>query len=81
MPQIEAFVKSDRPKKFPNLTIKHIPAQNPIIKLMDVDGNVEQTLAINKWDTDTIEEFLSTHLEPATPATQLRKWDRKINLF
>jgi hypothetical protein len=60
---IPAFVKSDRPKAFPNLTIKHINGQSPIIKLLDKDGNVDQTLAINKWDTDTIVEFLSTYLE------------------
>ncbi|KAF4519560.1 hypothetical protein B566_EDAN004764 [Ephemera danica] len=44
-PQIQAFIKSDRPNKFRNLQIRYV-------------------LAIEKWDTDTVEEFLKTHLEP-----------------
>jgi hypothetical protein len=36
-----AFVKSDRPAKFPNLQIKYVRGLDPIIKLMDKDGNVQ----------------------------------------
>ncbi|XP_063229769.1 selenoprotein F [Bacillus rossius redtenbacheri] len=61
-PQIQAFVKSDRPAKFPNLQIKYVRGLDPIIKLMDKDGSVKDILAIDKWDTDTVEEFLKTHL-------------------
>nr|CAD7447380.1 unnamed protein product [Timema bartmani]CAD7458266.1 unnamed protein product [Timema tahoe] len=61
-PQIQAFVKSDRPSKFPNLQIKYVRGLDPIIKLMDKDGNIQDVLAIEKWDTDTVEEFLKTHL-------------------
>nr|CAD7431070.1 unnamed protein product [Timema monikensis] len=57
-----AFVKSDRPSKFPNLQIKYVRGLDPIIKLMDKDGNIQDVLAIEKWDTDTVEEFLKTHL-------------------
>jgi len=35
----------------------------PEIKLIDADGGVAETLSITKWDTDTIVEFLQTHLE------------------
>jgi len=35
----------------------------PQITLIDEDGGVAETLSINKWDTDTIVEFLQTHLE------------------
>jgi hypothetical protein len=65
MPQIEAFVKGDSPKKFTNLKIKHVPGALPTIKMYNKEGEVEQTLSISKWDTDTIEEFLTTHLEGA----------------
>ncbi|XP_050425457.1 selenoprotein F [Adelges cooleyi] len=62
-PQIQAFLKSDRPKKYPNLTIRYVRGLDPIIKLMDNNGNVQEVLAIERWDTDTVDEFLSTHLE------------------
>lgn len=62
-PQIQAFVKSDRPAKFPNLQIKYVRGLDPIIKLMDKDGIVKDTVAIEKWNTDSVEEFINTHLE------------------
>lgn len=34
-----------------------------IIELLNHKFNL-QVLAIEKWDTDTVEEFLKTHLEP-----------------
>ncbi|XP_047546100.1 selenoprotein F [Vanessa atalanta] len=61
-PQIQAFVKSDRPAKFPNLQIKYLRGLDPIIKLLDKDGIVRDTVAIEKWNTDSVEEFLNTHL-------------------
>ncbi|CAO1297489.1 unnamed protein product [Diamesa tonsa] len=62
-PQIQAFVKSDRPSKFPNLTIKYVRGLDPHVKLLDKKGNVVETLSITKWNTDTIQEFFETHLE------------------
>ncbi|XP_022194947.2 selenoprotein F [Nilaparvata lugens] len=62
-PQIQAFVKSDRPAKFPNLQIRYVRGLDPIIKLIGKDGDVEEVLAIEKWNTDSVEEFLNTHLE------------------
>ncbi|CAD0198823.1 unnamed protein product [Chrysodeixis includens] len=62
-PQIQAFVKSDRPAKFPNLQIKYVRGLDPIIKLLDKDGVVKDTVAIEKWNTDSVEEFLNTHLD------------------
>ena len=62
-PQIQAFVKSDKPAKFPNLQIKYVRGLDPIIKLLDKDGIVKDTVAIEKWNTDSVEEFLKTHLE------------------
>lgn len=61
-PQIQAFIKSDRPKKYKNLSIKYVRGLDPIIKLYDAENKVEDVLDIHKWDTDSVDEFLSTHL-------------------
>ncbi|XP_020298961.1 selenoprotein F [Pseudomyrmex gracilis] len=61
-PQIQAFIKSDRPKKYKNLSIKYVRGLDPIIKLYDAENRVEDVLDIHKWDTDSVDEFLSTHL-------------------
>ncbi|XP_011148517.2 selenoprotein F [Harpegnathos saltator] len=61
-PQIQAFIKSDRPKKYKNLSIKYVRGLDPIIKLYNVENRVEDILDIHKWDTDSVDEFLSTHL-------------------
>lgn len=61
-PQIQAFIKSDRPAKFPNLIIKYLRGADPIVKLLDEHENVVETLSITKWNTDTVEEFFETHL-------------------
>ncbi|KAL1518344.1 hypothetical protein ABEB36_001981 [Hypothenemus hampei] len=62
-PQIQAFIKSDRPAKFPNLQIRYVRGLDPIIKLYDKDGHLQETVAIEKWNTDSVDEFLSTHLD------------------
>ncbi|XP_015378381.1 PREDICTED: 15 kDa selenoprotein-like, partial [Diuraphis noxia] len=41
-PQIQAFIKSDRPNKYPNLTIRYVRGLDPLIKLMDSNGNVQE---------------------------------------
>ncbi|XP_076622740.1 selenoprotein F [Colletes latitarsis] len=61
-PQIQAFIKSDRPSKYKNLQIKYVRYLDPIIKLYDADNKVEDILDIHKWDTDSVDEFLATHL-------------------
>ncbi|KAL1381016.1 hypothetical protein pipiens_013771 [Culex pipiens pipiens] len=65
-PQIQAFIKSDRPLKFPNLTIKYVRGLDPIVKLMDERGTVKETLSITKWNTDTVQEFFETRLTKMT---------------
>ncbi|XP_043795550.1 selenoprotein F [Apis laboriosa] len=61
-PQIQAFIKSNRPNKYKNLQIKYVRGLDPIIKLFDADNKVEDILDIHKWDTDSVDEFLATHL-------------------
>ncbi|CAL8144882.1 unnamed protein product [Orchesella dallaii] len=74
---VQAFVKSDRPGKFPNLQVKYLGGQMPQIRLIDADGN-EETLSITKWDTDTIVEFLQTHLEAPEPERDDNTSDNEI---
>ena len=59
----EAFVKSDRPAQYPGLQVKYVRGADPIIKLMDENKQVVETLSIEKWNTDSVEEFLGEHLK------------------
>ena len=43
---MQAFIKSDRPARYPGLTIKYVRGADPIIKLLDEDESVAETLAI-----------------------------------
>ena len=45
-PQVAAFIKSERPSRYPGLTIKYVRGADPIIKLLDEDESVAETLAI-----------------------------------
>lgn len=44
------------------MQIKYVRGLDPIIKLFDKDGHLKETVAIEKWNTDSVEEFLNTHL-------------------
>lgn len=50
-------MKSDKPDKFPGLTVKYVRGADPVIKLMAEDGSVQQTLGIEKWDTDAYKKL------------------------
>ena len=58
MPPLNSF------RRYPGLTIKYVRGADPIIKLLDEDESVAETLAVDKWNTDSVEEFLSIYLEP-----------------
>ena len=58
----KAFIRGDKSRKFPNLSVKYMRGAEPVIKLLDADGEVADELNIQKWDTDTIDEFLTQHL-------------------
>lgn len=61
-PQIEAFVKSDKPNQFPNLEVRYRRGADPTIRLMDENRAVVEELGVEHWNTDTIEEFLKEKL-------------------
>ncbi len=62
-PQVQAFIKSDRAERYPGLTIKYVRGADPVIKLLDEEEDEVESLAIDKWNTDSVEEFLDLYLE------------------
>lgn len=62
-PQVQAFIDSERPAQFPGLNIQYVRGADPFIKLMDSAGHVKEELAIDKWNTDSVEEFLRLRME------------------
>ncbi|KAI7686480.1 hypothetical protein SSS_06930 [Sarcoptes scabiei] len=61
-PQVKAFIRGEKPQKYSNLKIKFVRGALPILKLLDDRHNLVDELNIQKWDTDTIDEFLSQHI-------------------
>ena len=39
-PQVQAFIKSDRPERYKGLTIKYVRGADPVIKLLDDEEDV-----------------------------------------
>ncbi|VDD87943.1 unnamed protein product [Enterobius vermicularis] len=63
-PQVQAFVKSDMVRQWgPRVKVRHVRGTLPTIKLKDIFGETQRTLNVEKWDTDTITEFLNMWLE------------------
>uniref|UniRef100_A0A3B4ZJX7 Selenoprotein F n=1 Tax=Stegastes partitus TaxID=144197 RepID=A0A3B4ZJX7_9TELE len=58
-----SFVRSDKPKMFKGLQIKYVRGSDPVLKLLDDNGNIAEELSILKWNTDSVEEFLSEKLD------------------
>ncbi|XP_051170348.1 selenoprotein F [Leptopilina boulardi] len=60
-PQIEAFINSDLPNNFKNLQIRFVNGLDPMIRLYEDNVKVDD-VDIHKWNTDSVNEFLSTYL-------------------
>ncbi|MBZ3891668.1 Ras-related protein Rab-1B [Sciurus carolinensis] len=41
----------------------YVRGSDPVLKLLDDNGNIAEELSILKWNTDSVEEFLSEKLE------------------
>ncbi|KAK1786284.1 hypothetical protein P4O66_017974 [Electrophorus voltai] len=61
--KVRSFVRSEKPKMFKGLQIKYVRGSDPVLKLLDDHGNIAEELSILKWNTDSVEEFLSEKLE------------------
>ncbi|CAG2182665.1 unnamed protein product, partial [Oppiella nova] len=59
------FIK-ERGRKFGSFSHRHVGGAYPILKLLDSGGRVVDELNIQKWDTDTIDQFLTEHLVSAS---------------
>uniref|UniRef100_A0AAN0IC48 Selenoprotein F n=1 Tax=Amphimedon queenslandica TaxID=400682 RepID=A0AAN0IC48_AMPQE len=62
-PHIQGFVKGNAPSQFPSLKIKYMRGADPTLKLLDDNQAVVDTLSIDKWDSNTLEEFLKEKLQ------------------
>ncbi|KAE9547956.1 hypothetical protein FO519_008833 [Halicephalobus sp. NKZ332] len=63
-PQVNAFVKSEMKDQWGSkLKIRHVRGILPTVVLKSADGRPQKSLNIEKWDTDTITEFLNDWLE------------------
>ena len=61
---VSAFVKSEMKDQWgAKLKIRHVRGTLPTIVLKSADGRPQRSLNIEKWDTDTITEFLNDWLE------------------
>eukprot|EP00794_Sanderia_malayensis_P016167 gene16167-17789_t len=49
-------------KRYMAATLKYVRGLDPVLMLHDEHHNVKDELSIDKWDTDTIEEFLKEKL-------------------
>ena len=55
-------MKGSGKDKYPRLQVRYKKGASPTLKLLDDTNTVQDTLAIDRWDTDTIEEFLTEKL-------------------
>lgn len=60
---IKAFVRSDRPSKYGNLEVQYVRGKDPTLVLYDESNNQVDSLSIDKWTTDTVEEYLNEILK------------------
>lgn len=49
-------------RQFPNLEIKYERGADPEIRLLDESKQVVESLGIDNWNTDSVEEFFREHL-------------------
>lgn len=69
--KIELWLKkkviSNRNRSFPNtfflVPLQYVRGSDPVLKLLDDEGNISEELSILKWNTDSVEEFLSEKLD------------------
>ena len=65
-PQVQAFVQSDRPSKYSNFQVSYVRGKEPTLILYDENDEEIQSLSIDKWTTDTVEEYLNEILKPSS---------------
>ncbi|MBN3289816.1 SEP15 protein, partial [Polypterus senegalus] len=61
--QLEPFCRKCCQEEAQLETKKYVRGSDPVLKLLDDNGNISEELSILKWNTDSVEEFLSEKLE------------------
>lgn len=51
------------PLSFSPPSLQYVRGSDPVLKLLDDGGNIAEELSILKWNTDSVEEFLSEKLD------------------
>ncbi|GMT23858.1 hypothetical protein PFISCL1PPCAC_15155, partial [Pristionchus fissidentatus] len=63
-PQIQAFVRKNMESAWNGkVRVKHVRGVRPQVVLKDSSGNARQALNVEKWDTDTLIDFLNQWIE------------------
>lgn len=44
------------------MNVEYARGASPTLILSDAEGNEVETLSLEKWDTDTVKEYLREHL-------------------
>jgi len=62
-PQIKAFINDEKAdRQFKNMNVEYARGASPTLILLDAEGTEVETLSLEKWDTDTVKEYLREHL-------------------
>jgi len=56
---VQAFIQSDRASKYENFKISYVRGKDPTLVLYDENDEEVESLGIDKWTTDTVEEYLN----------------------
>ncbi|ESN96235.1 hypothetical protein HELRODRAFT_163279 [Helobdella robusta] len=55
-------IRKLKPKQFPGLEIRYVRGADPTVKLMNENRETVEVLGVDKWNTDSIEEFFKERL-------------------
>lgn len=62
-PQIKAFINDEKKdQKFANLKVEYARGASPTLILRNEQDEEVESLSVEKWDTDTVREYLVQHL-------------------
>lgn len=59
---MKEFIKGGGAARFSSLRVKYVKGAAPVLKLLDGTDTIQDSLSLDKWDTDTIAEFLREKL-------------------
>lgn len=75
-PQIKKFVNDEKSNPtFNNLDIEYARGAMPTLILKNEAGDEVETLDLEKWDTDTVREYLTRHLNNEEGEEELSEED------